>query len=305
MLTSPLTDRPNVTSTEKIPTQKLIAGWKSELGIDIAREVDGVESIEVLRCNDTGLVFFSPNGIAGSAKLYEELQEIDWYYTPHKWEHDIAMRALLQCPSGARVLDVGCGFGSFVQMCIDAGFDTQGIELNAAAVSVAKRRGLPVAQESLEALVARSPESLDAIFAFQVLEHVERPRAFIQSCIDALKPGGVLFFGVPNSRGYLGYTFDLLDLPPHHMSRWSPRTFRSLEKLFPLTLVQITAEPIRCDQSARCADSICNQYFAMKPVGAFGLSVKHLARGFIRRAIRHVLDGHTICAQFTKTRQIK
>jgi ubiquinone/menaquinone biosynthesis C-methylase UbiE len=66
----------------------------------------------------------------GDSKFYEQLEKFDWYYMPWKWEHEITLSYL---DPKKRVLEIGCGTGSFVQKAADiSGAYIKGLELNEA-----------------------------------------------------------------------------------------------------------------------------------------------------------------------------
>lgn len=123
------------------------------------------------------------------------------------------------------------------------GFRVRGIELNECAILQARKKNLPVELMDLQQVVAKG-ESFDAVCSFQVLEHVSQPRQFLESMVKVLSPGGKLILCVPNKDGYLKHEYNLLNLPPHHMTRWNAFTFKFLEGLFPLKLKSIRCEPL-------------------------------------------------------------
>ena len=94
---------------ERIDVRRLIAKWKSRLGINIGHELKDVDDITEHRCRRCGLLYFLP-AAAGSEDLYRQLQELPWYYSKGKWEHHAALRDI---PANAAVLEVGCGSGVF------------------------------------------------------------------------------------------------------------------------------------------------------------------------------------------------
>jgi SAM-dependent methyltransferase len=197
--------------------------------------------MELYQCNATGLRFFDPPTIAGSEYLYAQLQKFDWFYMPWKWEHEVLLSRLNK---GERILEVGCATGAFVEKLCSAGFEVEGIESNSTAVADAQAKNLPVSTSDLFALASSKPAAYDVVCSFQVLEHVPDPAAFISGCIALLKPKGRLVICVPNNESFLKYQYNLLDMPPHHMTQWSVGTFQALEKLYPLRLTFVKYEPL-------------------------------------------------------------
>lgn len=200
----------------------------------------GLEEVEAYRCESCGFEFFPPH-LAGSDHLYEQLQQFAWYYMPVKWEHDVA---LADISTAARVLEVGCATGAFVERLSRMGIDASGIELNQAAVAEGRALGRRIAHESLTDVVAREPASYDVVCSFQVLEHVPDPRAFLEASARLLRPGGRLIFCVPHADSFLRREFNPLDMPPHHVSRWTKSTIRGLQDLLGLSLERVVEEPL-------------------------------------------------------------
>jgi 2-polyprenyl-3-methyl-5-hydroxy-6-metoxy-1,4-benzoquinol methylase len=296
---SPLNGSSDVALVESIATNQIINDWKTQFGIDITAELKGINCIEVLRCTQTDLVFFSPAGLAGSASLYGQLQRISWYYSEDKWEHKLAIGFL---QAGSRVLEVGCGTGAFVALAKQAGFDIRGIELSAAAVETATSRGLPIILDDIARIADAEPGTFDAVCSFQVLEHVPNPRQFIEACVRAVRPGGLIVFGVPNGESFLKYTYDLLDLPPHHMSRWSEKTFRSLSDYFPVKFKGVFFQPLAGWDRDRYIRALSKRFRTASNLG--GVITERLFRLYVRLGFRFwpsKMRGHSMCAVFKRT----
>jgi SAM-dependent methyltransferase len=137
-------------------------------------------------------------------------------------------RFLADAPArGARLLDVGCGTGQFLAAARAAGYRVTGIDLSPTQVELARRRfRLPDVQAlSLEALAARHPAPFDVVTAFQVLEHVADPRTFLVTLHAIVASGGHLALGVPHRHGWRALR-DPRDVPPNHLTRWSPTALR-------------------------------------------------------------------------------
>ncbi|MEO7384837.1 MAG: class I SAM-dependent methyltransferase [Novosphingobium sp.] len=115
-----------------------------------------------------------------------------------------ALRFLQSVPSGASVLDAGCGGGDFSVGLHQAGLKVYGCDLNASAIAVADQRGIGrFAVSSLyDSLAAPfNLETFDAIVTIEVIEHLYSPLTFARRCHEALVPGGILVVSTP----YWGY----------------------------------------------------------------------------------------------------
>jgi 2-polyprenyl-3-methyl-5-hydroxy-6-metoxy-1,4-benzoquinol methylase len=100
-----------------------------------------------------------------------------------------------------RLLDVGCGAGYFVAEARKAGWDAEGIDLNADVVKIAQERdGLPVQPGRIEELDL-PPESFDAVTLWDSLEHMEDPRVTLVAARRILRAGGLLAVSTPNIDG--------------------------------------------------------------------------------------------------------
>ncbi len=238
---SPLDPHESVSLVATYQSEKLIADWVDWFEMDITSEFQGVKEIRLYQGNSTGLQFFAPENIAGSSLLYEQLQKFDWFYMEDKWEHREALIDVGQCRN---VLEIGAATGGFVRTASGGGINIRGIEINRAAVEAARQDGLPVDCQELEAVVAEEKGNFDGVCSFQVLEHTVSPGEFIESALQLLKPGGILILSVPNGASFLKYQYNLLDMPPHHMTRWREKTFKALERLHPVKVEKIRFEPL-------------------------------------------------------------
>jgi 2-polyprenyl-3-methyl-5-hydroxy-6-metoxy-1,4-benzoquinol methylase len=239
---SPLVDGGVANLVRVISVPKLIAKWKRQLGIDITHEFTDLEEIALYFCAKSSFGFFRPASAAGSDALYTQLAKFEWFYMPDKWEFDMAISAL---SDARRILEVGSGPGLFMKRLLAKYPEKEivGLELNLEAVKQAQNAGLHIEAVDLNDLVATG-EKFDAVCNFQVLEHIPEPRDFLSSLVSSVRPGGRLIISVPNDASFVGYQDTLLNMPPHHMSRWRIETFYYLERIFPLRLVAWHLEPL-------------------------------------------------------------
>jgi SAM-dependent methyltransferase len=99
-------------------------------------------------------------------------------------------------PPPAQVMELGAGSGAFASRLVDAGYKVNAVD----TVSIDwKLTSVPLAELDLNRPIWDMPKGhYDALVAIEVLEHLENPSSFFRNARDLLKPGGILFFTVPN-----------------------------------------------------------------------------------------------------------
>lgn len=85
-------------------------------------------------------------------------------------------------PSGARLLDYGCGIGSDGLMLLASGYDVEFADFDNPSIAYLRwrltRRGIEAPIHDLDGHV---PGGFDAAYAFDVIEHVPDPFAFLRT----------------------------------------------------------------------------------------------------------------------------
>lgn len=236
----PLCGSSDVILNERIRTKDLVELYAKSLKIDVAPEFEHCPEINFYHCVECDLRSFLP-AIGGSADFYKQLQQYDWYYLQDKYEYEYAKRYITQTD---RVLDIGCGEGAFSHKIPTQ--DYVGLEMNQAAVEKGVQRGIRVINESIQQHSQENVGKYDTVCAFQVLEHICDLRAFIYSAALCVRPEGLLVFSVPSYDSFARNVVNfILDLPPHHVTRWSDKALSNIAEVFPLSVVEIWHEPLQ------------------------------------------------------------
>ena len=98
-------------------------------------------------------------------------------------------------PRQARLLEIGCGNGFFLDQALQSGFgDVAGVEpsLDAVALAPDSVRHKIVTDIFRDGLFPAN--HFDIVCAFQVFDHLAHPNEVLQSCRKVLKPGGLALF---------------------------------------------------------------------------------------------------------------
>lgn len=276
-----------------VSSSDIIDAWRHRFGIDVKHLFEDIDVIRLMQCRESGIGFFDPAPL-GDGAFYAQLQKYDWYYLGDKWEY---ARALATSRSGEHVLEVGCGEGAFVAYAARQGHRVKGLELNAAAVAEARAAGLDVSGTDLFDFAQSSSEPFDRVVAFQVLEHVADPIAFVRGMMACARPGGRVGVAVPNAESFIAREpRNLLDMPPHHATRWTAPALRWLGEHVGASRTEVVGgplEPIHLDWFLHL------QFRGNVMKRAVGKVSRPLLRPLLQAGLRRLISGHAIYAEFT------
>lgn len=115
-----------------------------------------------------------------------------------------------------RVLDVGCGDGTFLNAAQKRGWQIAGTELNAGRF---KDSALEIYEDLSDVKATFGANSFDAVTMWHTLEHFKNPREVLETAFELLTSDGILLVAVPNARGFQARIFGKhwlhLDVPRH------------------------------------------------------------------------------------------
>ncbi|MBI2021527.1 class I SAM-dependent methyltransferase [Candidatus Daviesbacteria bacterium] len=98
------------------------------------------------------------------------------------------------------ILDVGCALGEFLSFCDQANIETFGLEISDYAVSQARKR-TKATVKIVDVSKDRWPfkgSLLDAVTAFDLLEHTQNSDFVIAEAFRVLNKGGIFLASTPN-----------------------------------------------------------------------------------------------------------
>jgi O-antigen chain-terminating methyltransferase len=165
-------------------------------------------------------------------QVQEILQPLkDWHYAAFENRHrgneeevtKQQSRFLPYFQGKAKVLDLGCGRGEFLEICRDNGIDAQGVDLNEQMVEICQDKGLECCKGDILEILAKKPDnSLGGIFSSQVIEHLspEHIKKLIELAYFKLAPGGTIVLETINPASVFAlvqiYFLDLSHQKPVH-----------------------------------------------------------------------------------------
>lgn len=167
---------------------------------------------------------------------------------------------------GGRLLEIGCGDGSYLALMKMLGWTVCGIEPDPVAADVAISTAGCVVHVGVIEDAPFEPGSFDAVVTNHVIEHVYDPRSFVASAARVLAKDGVMAVRTPNfqSLGHRMFGADLYSLdPPRHLCLFTPASIREVfEKSGQFRNIE-TSTPADCSQLA------IRRRFAVRETGSF------------------------------------
>jgi SAM-dependent methyltransferase len=100
---------------------------------------------------------------------------------------------------GARVLDIGCGIGAYVEKFNAFGANAFGLDIDLDKVTQGRReKGLVGLALGLSEALPLAGEAFDGVLLHEVIEHVRDDRATIREAHRVVRSGGIVIVFAPN-----------------------------------------------------------------------------------------------------------
>lgn len=181
----------------------------------------------LVKCTECGLIFRNPRPSYETIKEYykEDYSNIFFEEKIKSFRKGIFHHFLSTLIKGeGKLLDVGCGYGIFLKLAKDQGWDVYGVELSKDACQFAQKNfGLNVFCGDLrEAYFPK--DHFDVVTLWNILDHTANPLEQLLEIKRTLKDKGLLFIRLPNflfqaKSRFIGEAFDKLFFGDTYLSR--------------------------------------------------------------------------------------
>lgn len=167
-------------------------------------------------------------------------------------------KGVLPWPAPGRLLDFGCGSGSYLQRMAAQGWEVTGLDVAVGPVHRIQ------SELGLRALVGDLPHpdlhpgSFDVVTMWHSLEHVQEPLTTLREAYRLLVPGGKLIVACPNIDSWsfrrFGTNWFGLDVP-RHLTHFTPTTLQLMLQTagFRTTMLKSIRHSVWLKHSARLA----------------------------------------------------
>ena len=156
-------------------------------------------------------------------------------YIPGRWSK-VAKKLIktYKLKNGSKILDVGCGGGLLCESLYDFGAEVTGIDAAGPGIEVAKihaqknDKNIKYFEKTAEEIIKENKGAYDVVTCLEVLEHVPDPKSLVATCVNLLRPGGLIFLSTinKNPRSWITaivgaeYIFNLLPKGTHEFDKF-------------------------------------------------------------------------------------
>lgn len=188
--------------------------------------------------NNNKSTTIDPDDVANFVKIAEQWWDPKGKFAPlHKFnpirlryirdklgEH-FGLKQNSQPYEGLRILDIGCGGGLLTEPISRLGADIIGADAAEKNIKIAsahaEQQGLDIDYRATTSEdLAAAGEKFDVILNMEVIEHVADVPLFLSSCVQMLKPNGIMFIATLN-RNFKSFAFAIIGV--EYVLGWLPK----------------------------------------------------------------------------------
>lgn len=222
---------------------------------------------QLYRCRNCSLGFRWPQLSKRELdSLYEQGDKLAWSAPKNSRKDWRTARDWIRqsLPVNNRILDVGCFAGGFLEPLVES-YSCFGIEINSSARRSAERKGIEIIGDDFAAIAG----GFDCITAFDVIEHIKRPRAFLNDCLKAVNPGGWVIISTGNLDAFafrlMGSRYWYCAIA-EHVSFISPEWYARLDNQNDCRMLkQITFSHSNSSRSRQIRETLANLLYRIAP----------------------------------------
>ena len=200
------------------------------------------DPLTYVKCNNCGLVYTNPRPKPEKIKQQYESED---YHSKIPKDSKKYLRKILKTnlnklifiekyKKNGNLLEIGCASGFLLDIARLRGWNAKGVELAKRTSETAKNQlKLDVFNGILEK-APFNPDYFDVITAFNIIEHLNNPSAFLSKCYELLKKEGILIIETPSldSLHYaiLKKRWDAAADPGQHLYLFNKKTLKKIVK---------------------------------------------------------------------------
>lgn len=147
-----------------------------------------------------------------------------------------------------KILDVGCGWGNFLQILNDNQLPYLGIDVSKEAIAICRKNALNCQRADFIKLSKSHRQKYSLITFFQVIEHLKNPLEYLKAAKKLLKKNGILLITTPNNnsplRTLFGPKWSVYNTPSHYFF-YSKKSLGRLLKIAGFNRFKIRIDPPR------------------------------------------------------------
>jgi len=199
------------------------------------------EVFEIFKCSGCGFIFTQDYPEEAESFKYYESEEYISHSDSHKTIFDKVYQLVRKIMmnrkkmivtricnrSTGSILDIGSGTGHFLNSMKEAGWETEGVEINIKAREYAGSK-FNLDLHSPEEIFSLHDKSFDCITLWHVLEHFHEPVKYFLEIKRLIKHEGVVIIALPNTDSsdakYYGPEWAAYDVP-RHLWHFNPASF--------------------------------------------------------------------------------
>jgi 2-polyprenyl-3-methyl-5-hydroxy-6-metoxy-1,4-benzoquinol methylase len=203
--------------------------------------------LRLVRCVACELIYSNPQPVNRVREQYLSEYDLAAHFGEVEERKRVLFDRRLQSlgppPSDhARLCDVGCGDGLFLQMAAEAGWEPFGIEMNPPAADAAMQRGAVVFRGTAEEVEGVPLGSFDLVCSWDAIEHTPTPRRFAERLSALARPdGGRVVLSTLNTDSLVARITGMhwRMIRDGHFTYWNERSLVQLHRMVQLDVTHI------------------------------------------------------------------